>query len=279
MSIVRRLLLGEALILAARRRARSESPAPFCTGSSSSTVSARGGWARSGRRCWSCTCRPASLIVGRHRRRAWPPRVRLRLASRGRPALAACAPDGAVARRCRARRTRAVRAATGVLSVIFAVAGPGAAWPWLRDAVGSGRRVLRRWRGAARRRVARGWPAGCARATRGQSPAAAPGPSRGSGFRSAAFRPVAQRAVGGPHRLGGVHHRLGRRVSARGRRADRRSEVRNGRLRAVRGVRAAAAAQSRTSRAVGRRSPSRLRSSRRSALHDSGSAREKTRAV
>ena len=52
----------------------------------------------------------------------------------------------------------------------------------------------------------------------------------------------------GADRLGGVHHRLGRRVSTRRRRADDRSAVGDGRVRALRRVGASAAAQSKRSR-------------------------------
>ncbi len=74
------------------------------------------------------------------------------------------------------------------------------------------------------------------------------------GFRSAASRPGAERPLSGAHRLGGFHHRLGRRLPARGRRADRRSKVGNRRLRPLCRVRAAAAAQPQRARADGKRS-------------------------
>ena len=246
MSIVRRLLDRRGPHpRRGRRRARNRRRRPLRQGNRARprhVVDRRGRDDAAGTACEAAVAGGGSdwWLCGRHV-------VRPGVASRRRPALAACAVDGSVARRATSAGRSRCSPQPAALDVFhhrwIRADGSG-----LREPAGSGGSVLRSGSGAARRRAAlAGRLAACARheahhwARRlGRRAARVPQRRVPSG---------AQRAVGRPHRVGGLHHRFGRRLQARGRRADVRSEVGNGRLRALRGVRAAAAAQSQPQRA------------------------------
>ncbi len=180
MSVVRRLLLGEAIILAVVGGVLGVAGAVLygklivhglgtwwvgAVGTTMLELHVQAGLARPGRD-W----------CGRGRDALCP-----RLASRRRATVPACALDRAVARRIPSAR-RAQRAAQPAARGALRRPGARAVVPRIRDAVGAGRSLLRSRRRTARCARCSGSPAGCAPEIRGRSPAVAHGPSRGSGF-------------------------------------------------------------------------------------------------
>ena len=209
--VIRRLLLAEAVVLAVDRRAarrRRRDRSTRADRARPAHLVGRRCRHDAARRCTSRRCRWSLGAVGGIVAAVVCVFVSLRAVARLSPRalLTAQSLDAASARSMIARS----HGATGCSRQPSLCSGCCLTLGFV-DAIGAGRRVLRCRRGAADRVARCSCPAGCARATRGSIAGRGTWAVSRLGFRSAAFRPAAA-CCRPPDCVGGVHHRLGRRV-------------------------------------------------------------------